>query len=143
MKTAKVFISIIIFLTLFLNLANLSLTINYENEYAKYNRDLINSAENNASGLQQACVQVKETIEGYAFYNNIALWSLLSVIILFFILSLIFLLAKSKKISLSNKDWKWFRISVFITFAVVFIFLYAFLIASDNSYLVRCLYNAK
>jgi len=140
MKTVKVFISIIIFSTLLLNLVNLSLTVNYENKYAKYNRDLVNSAENSASGLQQACAQIKEPIEGYAFYNNIALWSLYSIIIFFLILSLIFFLAKSKKISFSNKDWKWFRISVFIAFIALIIFLFAFWLASDNSYLVRCLH---
>jgi ABC-type Fe3+ transport system permease subunit len=140
MKTAKVFISIIIFLTLFLNLINLYSAVNYENEYAKYNRDLINSAENNIAGLQQACAQIKEPIEGYAFYNNIALWSLYSIIILFLIFLLIFLLVKSKKVSLSDKDWKWFRNSVFIAFIALIIFLFAFWLASDNSYLARCLH---
>ncbi len=143
MKRAKAFISIIIFLTLFLNLANLFLTINYENEYAKYNRDLIDSVENNTTSFQQACAQIKEPIEGYMFSNNIALWSLFSIIISFLILSPIFLLAKLKKISLSDKNCKWFGASVFVAFATLFLFLFAFWLASDNSYFVRCLHNIK
>lgn len=141
MKTTRIFVAIIIFLTLLLNLINLSLTITYENTYAKHNRDLVNFSD--ASNLQQVCAQIKEPIEGYMFSDSIALLSLCFIMISFLIFLLIFLLAKFKKISLSNKDWKWFRISIFIAFISVFIFLYAFWIASDNSYLVRCLYSVK
>lgn len=139
MKIGKIIITAIIFFTLFLNIISLSFAINYQNTHGKYNRALISSAGNDILKLKEVCQNVNQPAEERLFYKKIITWSFMAIMISSAIILMEFVLAKSRIVLFSSRDWKYLRIITFTVFLSAFIFVYTPLVMEDNSYLVQCL----
>ena len=137
-KITKILILILVVFTLLINLTNSIFVVNYQNAYNKYNKTLINNAGNDSIKLKEACQNVQIPTEEDLIYKELTTWSFIAIIISLAIIFIEFVLAKSKIISFSPKDWKHLKIITLVIFLSTFIFAYTPLFIGDEFCLVPC-----
>lgn len=123
--------------TLCLNLLNLFFVKDYDNMRLSYKSSI--ELTNDRVAVQEICSDFAKSSEHTLVYKDITLWAFYSIFVSTVLVLIIFILEKSKKILLTEKDWKLFRFFIMAIFLSAFIFAYSGWILADDYYLNACL----
>jgi hypothetical protein len=116
---------------------NLFFVKSYDNIRLGY-KSLIEKADNQAA-IQKICSDLARSSGDMSFYREITLWAFYTIFISAVLALVMFIVGKSERISLTDKDWKQLRFFILVVFLAAFIFAYSGWILADDYYLNACI----
>lgn len=137
-KLAKAVVFLVVILTLFINVVHLFSVKTYDNIRFGY-KSTIEQASDNAT-VQKACSDFAKSVGNLSFNRDMTKLAFFAILLSLLLVFGIIILEKSKKITLTNKDWKWFRFLILAVFLSVIVFAYAGWVLADDYYLNVCMF---